>query len=141
MQSIPGFVMQKDTNLKRGRGRGPLVKMTSQMKLSIASKLTRKLWTTKFLNSGPIIVMGLRIFLVMERNNGLKNWCNLSKQVRQTWNLCWYHFFLSWRRMLKLTCKYQHLYKCLHISYITLTLPNIHGCNEWYQQALPIEII
>ena len=28
--------------------------------------------------------------------------------------------------------------KCLHISSIAPTLPNVHGWNEWYQQTTPV---
>jgi hypothetical protein len=39
-------------------------------------------------------------------------------------------FFLSWRRISKLTCDYQHLRKCSHISYIAPLLQNVFGYGK-----------
>jgi hypothetical protein len=51
----------------------------------------------------------------------------IKRQRSQNQNLRWYYFFWSWRGISKLTCNYQHLGKCSHISYIAPILPNVLG--------------
>ncbi len=68
------------------------------------------------------------------------NWKKSRKCRQQIYikNLCWHHFFQSWRRISKSTCDYQHLRKCSHISYIAPILRNVLGYCKWYQWTFHI---
>jgi hypothetical protein len=106
------------------------VKMTSQTKLSIASKLTKKTLNNEILKQWSYYSNGIKDLPSNRKKQLFKESMQSIKTSSSNSKFVLVPFFLSWRRMAKWTCDYQHLCKCLHISYIALTLPNVDGCNK-----------
>ncbi len=124
------MMLQKGNKFKKGKRKRSTCEDDELTEIINLVKTYRKTLNNKILKQRSYYSDGIKDL----PRNGKKQWFKESMQYIKTSlsnsKFVLVPFFLSWKRMSKSTFNYQHLRKCLHVSYIAPTLPNVYGCNE-----------
>ncbi len=124
------MMLQKGNKFKKGKRKRSTFEDVESNQFINCIKTHRKTPNNKILKQWSYYSDGIKDLPV----NGKKQWFKELMQSIKTslsnLKFVLVSFFFVLEKDVKLTCDYQHLRKCLFISYIASTLPNVHGCNE-----------